>query len=140
MAKEEAANIARAYDVPLQVFTVLERNVTVGEADPGMPDFIRPLFLLTQAYLEYERSATTPAAIREKLMPYFRAVRRDYDCCVVFICETERAAEIFRRQHRNLKRELDVVFPLITSTYAEVTAGNSFDTCWNLDGMSLRML
>ena len=140
VVKEEVVNIATAYDVPLHSLAVLERNVTVLDAAPDMPNFIRPLFLLFKAYLEYERSATTPAAIREKLMPYFRAVRRGYDCFVVFICETERAAEIFRQQHRNLQRELGVVFPLITSTYAEVTAGNLFDTCWNLDGMPVRLL
>ena len=84
--------------------------------------------------MEYERSATTPAAIRGKLMPYFRVAGRGYDCPVIFICETQRAAEIFREQHRNLQRELDVTFPLLTSTYAQVTAGNQFDTAWNLDG------
>ena len=95
---------------------------------------------MIQFYVEYERSATTPVAIRDKLMPYFRAVRRGYDCAVIFICETERAAEIFRQQHRNLQRELRVTFPLITSTYAQVTAGDRFDTCWNLGRQPVTLL
>ena len=140
VVNEEAKDIASYYGVPLQVLAVLERNVTVRDAAPGTPDFIRPLLVIFQFYVEYERSATTTNAIREKLMPYFRVVRRGYDCGVIFICETETAAEIFRKQHRNLQRELGVTFPLITSTYAQVTAGNSFDTCWNLDGNHVALL
>ena len=93
-----------------------------------------------QWYVEYERSATTPGEIRDKLMPYFRVVRRGYDCAVIFICETERAAQIFRQQHRNLQREMRVSFPIITSTYAQVTAGDQFDTCWDLDGKTATLL
>ena len=140
VAKEEAANIARDYNVALHALAVLERNVTVGAGAPGRPDFVRPLYVVIQFYVEYERSATTPVAIRDKLMPYFRAVRRGYNCAVIFICETERAAEIFRQQHRNLQRELRVTFPLITSTYAQVTAGDRFDTCWSLDGQPVTLL
>ena len=110
------------------------------DAAPGMPDSIRPLFVSIQWYVEYERSATTPAAIRDKLMKYFRVVRRGYDCAVIVICETDRAAEIFRQQHRNLQRELGVTFPLITSTYAQVMAGDRFDTCWDLDGRTATLL
>ena len=134
VAKETAESIARHYDVPLRVLAVLERDVSTRPAAPGRPDFIRTLYAVIKFYVEYERSATTPAAIREKLMPYFRAARRGYNCAAIFICETARAAEIFRQQYRNLQRELDVTFPLITSTYAQVTAGDQFDTCWNLDG------
>ena len=140
VAKEEAANIARDYDVALHALAVLENAVTVGDAAPGRPDFFRPLYLNIQWYVEYERSATTPAAIRKKLMPYFRAVRRGYRCDVIFICETDRAAEIFRQQHRNLQREQSVGFPLIMSTYAQVTAGDRFDTCWELEGKAATLL
>ena len=140
VTKEEAGNIARDYDVPLQVLAILESSVTVLDAAPGMPDSIRRLFVIIQWYVEYERSATTPAAIRDKLRPYFRAVRRGYDCAVIVICETDRAAEIFRQQHRNLQRELGVTFPLITSTYAQVTAGDRFDACWDLDGRTATLL
>ena len=140
VAMEEAANLAREYNVALQAFAVLERNVTVMDAAPGIPDFIRRLCLIRQWYVEYERSATTPAAVRDKLMPYFRAVRRGYHCDVIFICETDRAAEIFRQQHRNLQRELEAMFLLITSTYAQVAAGDQFDTCWDLDGRAATLL
>ena len=140
VAREEAANLARDYNVALHALAVLENSVTVGDAGPGRPDFIRPIFVLIHWYVEYERSATTPAAIKEKLMPYFRAVRRNYDCSVIFICETARAAAIFRQQHRNLQRELKVTFPLITSTYAQVTSGDQFDTCWDLDGKTATLL
>ena len=140
VAKEEAANIARDYNVPMHALALLESNVTVGAGAPGRPDSVRPLYVATQFYVEYERSATTPVAIRDKLMPYFRTVRRGYDCAVIFICETERAAEIFRQQHLNLQRELRVTFLLITSTYAQVTAGDRFDTCWNLGGQPVTLL
>ena len=139
VAKEEAANIARDYNVELQALVFLEGNVAVGPGTPGRPDFVRTLYGLIQFYVEYERSATTPVAIRDKLMPYFRAERRGYNCPVIFICETERAAEIFRQQHRNLRREMRVAFMLITSTYAQVTAGDRFDTCWNLDGQTVTL-
>ena len=133
VAEQEAANIARDYDVALHALAMLEGTIAVGDAAPGRPDFIRPLYKLMHWYVEYERSAATPAAIRNKLMPYFRAARSGYDCPVIVICETDGAAKIFRQQHRNLQRELDVEFPLITSTYAQVVAGDQFDTCWNLD-------
>ena len=42
VAREEAANIAMHYDVALHALAVLENNVTVGDAAPGRPDFIRP--------------------------------------------------------------------------------------------------
>ena len=140
VAREEAATIARDYNVALHALAVLENTVTLGDAAPGRPDFIRRLYVVIQWYVEYERSATTPAAIREKLMVYFRAVRRGYDCALIVICETGRAAETFRQQHRNLQRELSVTFPLITSTYAQVTAGDRFDTCWDLDGRTATLL
>ena len=134
VVRDEAANIARDHNVELRAEAVLEGSVMVGDAVPGRSDSIRSLYKLVHWYVEYERSATTPAAIRGKLMPYFRVAGRGYDCPVIFICETQRAAEIFREQHRNLQRELDVTFLLLTSTYAQVTAGDQFDTCWSLDG------
>lgn len=134
VARGEAANIARDHNVELRAEAVLEDSVTVGDAVPGRPDSIRSLYKLIHWYVEFERSATTPAAIRDKLMPYFRVAGRGYHCLVIFICETQRAAEIFREQHRNLRRELGVTFLLLTSTYAQVKAGDQFDTCWNLDG------
>ena len=134
VVRDEAANIARYHNVELRVEAVLESSVTVGDAVPDRPDSIRSLYKVIHWYVEYERSATTPAAVRDKLMPYFRVAGRGHDCPVIFICKTQRAAEIFREQHRNLKQELGVTFLLLTSTYSQVTAGDQFDTCWNLDG------
>ena len=140
VVRDEAANIARDYNVALHALAVLKDTFTVGDAAPGRPDSIRPLYVVNHWYVEYERSATTPVAIRNKLMPYFRAVGRDYRCPVIVICETERAAQIFRQQHGNLQRELGVTFTLITSTYAQVTAGDQFDTCWDLNGHAARLI
>ena len=140
VAREEAATIARDYDVALHALAVLEKHCHCGCCGYGQPDFVRPLFVVIKWYVEYERSATTRGEIRDKLMPYFRVVRRGYDCAVIFICETEKAAETFRQQHRNLQREIGVSFPLITSTYTQVTAGDQFDTCWILYGKAARLL
>ena len=140
VAMEEAENVARDHNVALHALAVLEDTVSLGEAAPGRPHFVRPLYILTHFYVEYERSATTPAAIRDKLMPYFRAVRRDYKCPVIFICETDGVRETFRQQHRNLERELGVTLLLITSTYAQVTAGNQFDACWDHYGRCVTLV
>ena len=138
-ARDEAASISRDYDVALQVLAVLERSVIQGDATPGRPNPGLPLYTIMHWYVEYERSATTPAAIRGKLMPFFRVAGRGYDCPALFICETQTAADILREQHRSLRRELGVAFPLITSTHAQVTAGDQFDTCWNLDGRHVQL-
>ena len=140
VVREEAENLARDYNVALHALAVLENSVSVGDAAPGRPDFIRPLYVVIHWYVEYERSATTRVAIRNKLGPYFHVARRGYNCPVVFICETARAAEIFREQHRKMQREQGVSFPLTTSTYAQVTAGDQFDTCWDLDGRIVTLL
>ena len=140
VTKEEAANINRDHGVALHALAVLENTVIVGDAAPGKPDSVRPLYVIIKCYVEYERSATTPGEIRKKLRPYFHVVHRGYDCEVIFICETERAANIFREQHRNLQRELQRTFPLITSTYAQVVAGDQFETCWDLDGQPATLL
>ena len=134
VAREEAAEISRVHQVNLSVVPILERSVFVAPPRPDMPEIWRRIFLPLEFYLEYERSATTSADIRDKLMPYFRVARRGYNCPVIVICETERAAEPFREEHQKLQRELGVSILLITSTYAEVSAGDQFDTCWNQDG------
>ena len=139
VVREAAADISRAYQVDLVVLAALERNVTTVAAGRDLPDVFRRLLTLIQFYLEYERSATTPTDIQDKLMPYFRVVCGGYHCAVIFICETRAAADMFRDQHRILQRALDVEFPLITSTYDEVTAGDRFETCWNLNGNPVRL-
>ena len=74
-------------------------------------------------FIEYERSATSVAAIRRKLRKYLRAAAAGFNTPVWFICETERAMHIFRQEHERLQRETRVRFPLFTTTYAEVVAG-----------------
>ena len=55
VAGQEAANIARDYDVALHALAMLEGTIAVGDAAPGRPDFIRPIYMLTHWYVEYER-------------------------------------------------------------------------------------
>ena len=76
VAREEAAEISRVHQVNLSVVPILERNVFVAPPRPDRPEVWRRLFLPLEFYLEYERSATTSADIRDKLMPYFRVARR----------------------------------------------------------------
>ena len=139
VAREETAEISRVYQVELSALPILERKVSVDPPRPGMPEVWRRLWSPHEFYLEYERSATTREDIRKKLMPYFRVARRGYSCPVIFICETARAAELFREEHQNLQRELTVSSLLITSTYAEVSAGDQFDSCWNCNGTAVRL-
>ena len=133
VAREEAAEIARTHQVELSVFPFLQKYVTVDPPRPDMPESLRRLWAPIEYYLEYERSATTRGAIRDKLMPYFRVARLGHSLHVIFICETPRAAELFREVGQKLERELGVFIHLITSTYAEVSAGE-FDLCWNWGG------
>ena len=139
MAREEAAKISRAHLVQLSVFPLLERLVTVAPPRPGMSEVIRRLWLPIEFYVEYEQSATSRADIKDKLMKYVRVARAGSPCDVIFICETEGAAALFREVHQNLQREFQVSFLLITSTYAEVSAGDRFESCWNLDGKTVRL-
>ena len=88
VAREEAADISRAYQVELSAFPFLERSVTAAPPRPDMPEVPGRLWLPLEFYLEYERSATTRGEIRAKLMPLFRVARRGYGCPVIFICET----------------------------------------------------
>ena len=138
VAREEAAEIARTHQVELSVFPFLQKYVTVDPPRPDMPESLRRLWAPIEYYLEYERSATTRGAIRDKLMPYFRVARPGHSLHVIFICETPRAAELFREVGQKLERELGVSIHLITSTYAEVSAGE-FDSCWNWGGAAVRL-
>ena len=138
VAREESAEISQTHQVDLSTFTLLQRDVYMDPPRPGMPEVFRRLWTPIEFYLEYERSATTRRAIRDKLMPYFRVARRGHSLSVIFICETKGAAGLFREVHRNLQRELGVSVLLITSTYAEVSAGQ-FDSCWNHNGAAVHL-
>ena len=140
VARQEVESFARQYQIKFQFLEALEEDVIVADATPDLPDFVRDLYSPTEFFLEYERSAITPGAIRDKLMPYFRVARSGYECSVIFICETRAAAEIFQEWHQRLQRELGVQFLLITSTYKEVAAGNQFETCWNRNGKPVKLL
>ena len=138
VAREEVAEIAQTHQVTLSALPLLQRHFTVDPPRPGKPEVLRRILMPIGFYLEYERSATTRGEIRKKLMPYFRVARRGHSLSVIFICETPTAAELFREVRRNLEEELEVSIFLITSTYAEVTAGE-FDSCWNRNGTAIRL-
>ena len=90
-------------------------------------------------FIEYERSATSVAAIRRKLRKYLRAAAAGIKTPVWFICETERAMHIFRQEHERLQRETRVRFALFTTTYAEVVAGIRSGAIVMMNGRPVRM-
>ena len=139
VARQEAEKISRVEQVRLSVWPLLRWRATVAPPQAGRPQTVRRVLQSFKFFLEFERSATTRRAIRQKLLPYVLAVRTGYDVAVIFICETRQAAALFREVHQNLQREFQVSLLLITSTYAEVSAG-SFDSCWNLNGKTVRLV
>lgn len=113
---EEAATICREHQVDFQEVPVLDAEVHVGPAREGMAEVWRPLYRLLNCYIEYERSAVERPNIREKLMPLVRVAQAGRPCAVIFICETQVAAERFQEEHQRLQRAYQVSFHLITST------------------------
>ena len=81
VVRDEAANIARYHNVELRAEVVPESSVTVGDAVPGRSNSIRSLYKLMHWFVEYERSATTPAAIRDKLMQGNRVLTVFLEMC-----------------------------------------------------------
>ena len=134
VVREEAGHLG----VP--AWAVSEAQVVLGEPLEGRAANLRPLYVDLDVYVEYERSATTPADIRDKLMKYVYAALAGFALTVLFICETEEAMLIFRQEHENLQREHSVGFSLITATYAEVMAGKKSGDTWNMDGQVVRLL
>ena len=136
---------AKALGIP--VLAVRESRVVVGPPLEDEALIARELSLDRDIFVEYERSATTPAEIRDKLLVYFQVAREkdalaamgEAELTVLFICETEDAMLIFREEHQNLSREQGISFPLITATYAEVTAGKKAGDTWNLDGKNVQL-
>lgn len=94
----------------------LDAKVRVGPASGCMPEVRRPLYVPLNCYIEYERPK-----IREKLMPLVRVAQAGHSCAVIFICETQVAAERFQEEHQRLQRAHQVSFRLITSTHERVT-------------------
>ena len=65
--------------------------------------------------LEYERSATTPSEIFEKISPYRKCAAIGRHVPLLMVCETERAAERFA--------EYDALVPLLVTHTAVVETG-----------------
>ena len=99
----------------------LDAKVRVDPASECMPEVRRPLYVPLNCYIEYERSAVERPKIREKLMPLVWVAQAGHSCAVIFICETQVAAERFQEEHQRLQRAHQVSFRLITSTHERVT-------------------
>lgn len=65
--------------------------------------------------LEYERSATTPSEVIEKIRPYRKCAAVGRHVPLLMVCETEQAAERFA--------EYDTLVPLLVTHKAAVEAG-----------------
>ena len=65
--------------------------------------------------LEYERSATTPSEVIEKIRPYRKCAAVGRHVPLLMVCETEQAAERFA--------EFDTLVPLLVTHKAAVEAG-----------------
>ncbi|WP_419863844.1 hypothetical protein [Candidatus Poriferisodalis sp.] len=74
--------------------------------------------------LEYERSATTPSEIIDKIRPYRKCAAVGRPVPLLMVCETEQAAERFA--------EYDSLLPLLVTHTAAVEAGRltGDDTVW----------
>ena len=137
---EEAANVCREHRVNLQAVPLLDAKVHIGPARESMPEVWRPLQIPINWYIEYERSAVERPNVREKLMPLVRVAQAGHPCAVIFICETQLAAERFQEEHQRLQRAHQVSFPLITSTHERVTKQARSGTPWSMDGRPVRLV
>ncbi len=137
---EEAANVLREHQVDFQAVPVLDTEVHVGPAREGMAEVWRPLYRLLNCYIEYERSAVERPNVREKLMPLVRVAQAGHPCAVIFICETQAAAERFQEEHQRLQRAHQVSFTLITSTHERVTKQARSGTPWSMNGQPVRLV
>lgn len=66
-------------------------------------------------YLEYERSATSPSEVIDKIRPYRKCAAVGRSVPLLMVCETQLAAERFA--------EYDALLPLLTTHTAAVQAG-----------------
>ena len=66
-------------------------------------------------YLEFERSATDPAAVERKLRPYFRMMDTGVSLPLLVVCEQRTAEEVFWSKGRGLR--------MLTTTLAEARPG-----------------
>ena len=139
LVADMGAAIRQEYQVDLQAVPVLEDRFIVGPAREGMPEVWRPLHTPLRLYMEYERSAVERLDIRGKLMPLVRVALAGHACDVVFICETQGAADLFEEEHQRLQREHNVSFILITSTHGAVTGRGSDWQPWRRNGQPARL-
>ena len=63
-------------------------------------------------FLEFERSATDPAAVERKLQPYFRMADMGFSIPLLVVCEQRTAEEVFWEKGRRLR--------MLTTTLADV--------------------
>ncbi len=103
-----------------------------------MPEVSGQSHIKLQLYVEFERSAVERADIREKLMPFIRVALAGHACDALFICETQRAADLFEEEHLRLLREHQVSFILITSTHGAVTGRGGEP--WRWHGQPVRLV
>ena len=99
IVREEVDSVRREHGASLHAVPLLRGAVRIGPAFEDQPDVRRPLFRPISWLIEYERSAVDPAAIRDKLMPIVRIVQGGHRVAVIFICETELAAQRFEEEH-----------------------------------------
>jgi len=78
--------------------------------------------------LEYERSATTPSEVIDKIRPYRRCAAVGRPAPLLMVCETEQAAERFA--------EYGSILPILVTHTAAVEAGllTGDDTVWRQRG------
>lgn len=120
-----------------QVWAVLPEEAEIGLRGTGGRYTGRTVSIDLDLFIEYERSATTERRAADKLMTYVNAVIQGRPLSVLFICETDKAAEIFRRQHKVLQEVHHVWFPLVTATLKEVTGGKKSGDPWKLNRLSV---
>ena len=98
----------------------------------------RPLVPLL---VEYERSARTPARVAEKLDPYVKATRAGQPVWGIFVCETERAAELFRLRIASVWADERLPIPAMVTTLAQVKEGplRGADTIWKVRGRPVEL-
>ena len=79
--------------------------------------------------LEYERSATTPKRIGEKIDPYRKAAQNGQTRPLLIVCRSRRIEKLFWDAGR---LETEERLPMVTTTYAEAREGPlaGMDTVW----------
>ena len=87
-------------------------------------------------YLEFERSARTPARLQRKLEPYFKSVRQGQRIWVVIVCETQHAADLFRSEIMSEQVETVRVKPAMVTTLSQVKEGllKGPGSIWSVSG------